>query len=167
MSLKQNILKALTDFKKVMDENTLQTIEEVEAATGEGYYAGAGAVAELNNKLTSSLPDDVKLIVEGSGEDVKYYAQLGADAASKKQLGKPIVTMVSANISGLSGTINVGAGYYYAYITNLEVTFVNSIGTGNTANVGFNQSYNSDTGLLSWSLGAPNIGGYVTVVRIG
>ena len=42
---------------------------------------------QLNNKLMLKLPDDVQLIVEGSGVDVKYYAQLGADAASKKLLG--------------------------------------------------------------------------------
>lgn len=30
----------------------------------------------------------MKIIPEGSGADVKYYAQLGADTASKKLLGK-------------------------------------------------------------------------------
>ena len=29
----------------------------------------------------------MKIITEGSGKDVKYYAQMGADAASKKLLG--------------------------------------------------------------------------------
>lgn len=33
------------------------------------------------------MPDNVRLITEGSGEDVKYYAQLGADAGTKKLLG--------------------------------------------------------------------------------
>lgn len=32
----------------------------------------------------------MKIIPEGSGEDVKYYAQVGADAASKKLLGKTL-----------------------------------------------------------------------------
>lgn len=31
----------------------------------------------------------VKIIPEGSGADTKYYAQQGADAASKKLLGRP------------------------------------------------------------------------------
>lgn len=33
------------------------------------------------------LQGDVRIFAEGSGENVKYYAQTGADAASKKQLG--------------------------------------------------------------------------------
>lgn len=41
---------------------------------------------QLNNNLTSKVPGQLKLIAEGSGADVKYYAQLGADAASKKSL---------------------------------------------------------------------------------
>ena len=34
-----------------------------------------------------------KIIHEGSGADVKYYAQLGADAASKKLLGSKNLTL--------------------------------------------------------------------------
>ncbi len=33
------------------------------------------------------LQGDVRIFAEGSGEDIRYYAQTGADAASKKQLG--------------------------------------------------------------------------------
>lgn len=59
-------------------------------------------MGEINNKLMSSLPEDVKLIVEGSGADVKYYAQLGADTASKKRLGSGKITIpfMSCSISG-------------------------------------------------------------------
>ncbi len=45
------------------------------------------SLRELNNNLTSKMPGQLKLIAEGSGADVKYYAQLGADTASKKPLG--------------------------------------------------------------------------------
>ena len=44
--------------------------------------ASTALVSELNSDL-----GNVKLIPEGSGANVKYYAQLGADAASKKLLG--------------------------------------------------------------------------------
>ena len=36
------------------------------------------------------MPGQLKLIAEGSGADVKYYAQLGADTASKKPLGSNV-----------------------------------------------------------------------------
>ena len=45
------------------------------------------SLRELNNNLTEKMPGQLKLIAEGSGADVKYYAQLGADAASKNILG--------------------------------------------------------------------------------
>lgn len=77
-------------------------MEEIEATTDqlEKYVAGADSVAELNNKLTSKLPDDVKLIVEGSGADVKYYVQLGADAASKKRLGRAVLPLLGLDYNG-------------------------------------------------------------------
>ncbi|MFQ9637754.1 MAG: hypothetical protein ACLR0F_14015 [Eisenbergiella sp.] len=56
--------------------------------------------------LNSDL-GNVKLIPEGSGANVKYYAQLGADAASKKLLGGKTVVLLgiydgSHEHSGLS-----------------------------------------------------------------
>lgn len=90
-----------------MRKKVLKTVEEIEATTDqlEKYVAGADSVAELNNKLTTKLPDDVKLIVEGSGADVKYYAQLGADAASKKLLGSKVVTKTVYASSGQTITL--------------------------------------------------------------
>ena len=44
----------------------------------------------LSRDFETQLPDDVRIIHEGSGVDVKYYAQLGADTASKKLLGNPL-----------------------------------------------------------------------------
>ena len=71
-----------------MRKKVLKTVEEIEATSDplEKYIAGAGTVGELYNKLTSQLPDDVKLITEGSGANTKYYIQAGADTASKKLL---------------------------------------------------------------------------------
>ncbi len=54
--------------------------------------------AELNDKLTGQL-SGINLIAEGSGENIKYFAQLGADAASKKPLGD-----IKLNRSFVNGT---------------------------------------------------------------
>ncbi len=64
--------------------------------------ASTALVSELNSDL-----GNVKLIPEGSGANVKYYAQLGADAASKKLLGGKTVVLLgiydgSHEHSGLS-----------------------------------------------------------------
>lgn len=44
---------------------------------------------QISSDLSGRLPNSVKIISEGSGANVKYYAQLGADTASKKPLGRP------------------------------------------------------------------------------
>lgn len=49
-------------------------------------------------RLNSDL-GGVKVIPEGSGADVKYYAQLGADAASKKLLGRPEISFYDVSFS--------------------------------------------------------------------
>ncbi len=52
------------------------------------------------------MPGSVRIISEGSGADAKYYAQIGADAASKKLLGseyecpKTILRVTSFKTSG-------------------------------------------------------------------
>jgi len=53
MIIKDKILKAMDGFIQVLKEKTLQTLEEVDASNGEECWAGAGAVAELNNNLKS------------------------------------------------------------------------------------------------------------------
>lgn len=70
----------------------------------------------LNNKLMLKLPDDVQLIVEGSGVDVKYYAQLGADAASKKRLGAELVTRTFSANAGQTITFDTDNGVMIAHL---------------------------------------------------
>ncbi len=65
----------------------LKTMEEVEANTNDENVLSAVVGKQIANDLVYKLPNDIKLITEGSGADTKYYAQLGADAASKKLLG--------------------------------------------------------------------------------
>lgn len=68
----------------------LDSKETIEANTTPGKAAGALAVKQmvgaLNDKLITKLPGEIKIIAEGNGADVRYYAQLGADTASKKLL---------------------------------------------------------------------------------
>ena len=76
--------------KMVAKTKVLKTIEEISANTNAENVAGAMAVKALSNNLTTQLPGSVRIISEGSGAAAKYYAQIGADAASKKPLGSGI-----------------------------------------------------------------------------
>lgn len=60
----------------------IDNINDIASNSEAGYVMGALAGKELNQNL-----GNVIFITEGSGVDVKYYAQLGADAVSKKLLG--------------------------------------------------------------------------------
>ena len=44
----------------------------------------------LNHNLNDKLPSNIRFLTEGSGADTKYYIQAGADAASKKLLGREL-----------------------------------------------------------------------------
>jgi hypothetical protein len=68
----------------------LTTKEQLSANTAAGKSVDALVVKELSNKLTVQLQGDVRIFAEGSGENVKYYAQTGADAGTKKILGSSI-----------------------------------------------------------------------------
>lgn len=50
-----------------------------------GYAADMTVVKQLNSNLGGVI-----INTEGSGANIKYFAQLGADSASKKQLGDSI-----------------------------------------------------------------------------
>ena len=75
----------------------------------------------------------MKVIPEGSGANVKYYAQLGADAASKKLLGDmpSKLNYISAGISG-SNNVSVPAGDYYFMVSVLATG-----GAGNCSIISF------------------------------
>lgn len=60
----------------------------------------------ISSDINAKLPSNVKLIVEGSGANTKYYAQLGADTASKKPLGNPSVSCKRVSWSGRSSLIH-------------------------------------------------------------
>ena len=66
----------------------IKNLNDNAAITEEGYTPDALVTKTLIQNL-----DGAKIIHEGSGADVKYYAQLGADAASKKLLGSKNLTL--------------------------------------------------------------------------
>lgn len=86
-----DIAKWLTDlgtaaFKNVANNDT---------TTVDGFVADARIVKTHGDEIDGLYQnlDGAKIIHEGSGADVKYYAQLGADAASKKLLGSKNLTL--------------------------------------------------------------------------
>ena len=106
MGVKKKILDALDRFLLILREKTLQTLEEIEANTSEGYWAGADAVDALNNKLMSGLGGNN--LIYNESEDA-YYIQHGADAALKK-LGKGEIIIPSMSC-GIGGNATASSGY--------------------------------------------------------
>ena len=65
-------------------------------STAQVAYQHGKEIDQLNSEFADRLQGDVRIIPEGSGADTKYYAQVGADAASKKLLGNPMLVKAGA-----------------------------------------------------------------------
>lgn len=101
---------------------------------------------------------NVKLIPEGSGTYVKYYAQLGADAASKKLLGKAVYDLGTGSIFDISQVYenyrHLTVSDFYPIIESFyarggakgdgDTGWIYTDGTGR-----INKTYNADTGILN------------------
>ena len=85
-SEKSNLVGAINEVN-AKEPDVLDTMEEIDANTDAGKATGALATKQLISEIDERFPNDVRIFAEGSGEDVEYYAQLGADTASKKLLG--------------------------------------------------------------------------------
>lgn len=96
MGVKKKILDALDRFLLILREKTLQTLEEIEANTSGGYWAGADAVDALNNKLMSRP----EWITDENGKITGYKTQGGADTVFPFSYGK---VNGSANLYGKNG----------------------------------------------------------------
>ena len=110
------------------------------------------------NRQSSDL-GGVQFISEGSGADVKYYAQLGADSASKKELGSALISLGTGNSFDLSKY----KGYKNFtpennFILRSVKTIINANQTDSDSyNRGYNYSgtinpslsYNSTTGIIN------------------
>lgn len=96
----------------------LENIESVSSSSeisGATALVTAAALAEvkklcttISSELTKTrMPNSVKIITSGSGASVKYYLQLGADTASKKELCEPTVALASsASANSASGAVS-------------------------------------------------------------
>lgn len=137
--------------KMVAKTKVLTTLTQVMANTNAENIAGATAVKELNNNLNSKVPSDVKLLVEGSGANAKYYIQRGADSASKKPLGSPEkISRVSATTGNLEMTVPAGASSGIlilcgAHWNSNQVTFSDPTGTGVVNLQKIHDAYNGTT----------------------
>ena len=74
-SIKEKIINALRMYNRATRVKTLQTMEEIEANTESNCLAGAGAVAELNNKLAGQP----EFLYNASGKITGYKTPGGAD----------------------------------------------------------------------------------------
>lgn len=81
---KGNILSPLPNPSKIAN-NCTTTVDGFVLDARQGKTL-MDKVDRTNSDLAANL-NGVKIIPEGSGTAIKYYAQLGADAASKKLLG--------------------------------------------------------------------------------
>ena len=99
----------------------LTTKEQLRANTAAGKSVDALVVKELDNNLTSQL-GGVKILAEGSGTSAKYYAQIGADTASKKLLGNAKVkaTYIDKGTSSYTLTADTGYKFITAFLSRYE-----------------------------------------------
>lgn len=90
-ALMGDIAKWLTDLGTAAFCNVANN----DTTTVSGFVAGAQIVKTHGDEI-DKLNEDLggaKIITEGSGAATKYYAQMGADAASKKLLGSKNLTL--------------------------------------------------------------------------
>lgn len=120
MSIKEKILTALGIFHQVLKEETLQTLEEVEANTENGHLVGAEVVKELNNNL--AFPDGTKFYPDI--KDGKYG--FNSDPARGADTFIPFKTEKTSpcmgDITGYGNTILSGG-----YRDGVDVSKVNYI----------------------------------------
>lgn len=84
--------------------------------TAQVAYQHGKEIDQLNSEFADRLQGDVRIIPEGSGANTKYYAQVGADAGSKKELGEPYPypdITISGYGSDAGTTISKPFGYNY------------------------------------------------------
>lgn len=83
----------------------------------------------------NQLQGDVRIFIEGSGAETKYYAQAGADAASKKLLGNDIkvkhdfVTITSPNTVTISVDGKVFAALTHSSSGHDSICFIKEDGS--------------------------------------
>lgn len=107
MGVKKKILDALDRFLLILREKTLQTLEEIEANTSGGYWAGADAVDALNNKLMFPSGDQFYLDEHDGERGYNTDPARGADTFRPFNRFKKITFTVNASGRGVYGNYQV------------------------------------------------------------
>lgn len=155
----------IADKSKIIDN-----LDDIAANTQTGYMAGALAVKELNQNL-----DGAKIIHEGSGAATKYYAQLGADAASKKLLGNtPCYIKTWTGGNGGVQTINIPISDYPDYqqlsANNFKAGVTSLQGAMGQGWINGITDYNANTGVVTISYanhGSAALTGFLAISSAG
>ena len=158
-------VNAAADASKIMDN-----VDDIAANTQAGYMMGALAGKQLISNL-----DGAKIIHEGSGADVKYYAQLGADAASKKLLGNtPCSLKMWTGGNGGEQSIDISITDYPEYrkltIDSLKAGIASLSGAMGQGGVHGIKAYNASTGVVTISYynhGSATLTGFLVISLAG
>lgn len=121
LSVKEKIKKTLKRYQTLLRMRILDTVEEVEANTDDGYLMGAKAGAALINDLAQQ-PD---FIYDSTGKITGYKSPGGADTVFPFSSG---LTIPSITISGRTSGYNITNGTSNGSITldvknNKTITF--------------------------------------------
>ena len=129
MGVKKKILDALDRFLLILREKTLQTLEEIEANTSGGYWAGADAVDALNNKLMFPSGDQFYLDEHDGERGYNTDPARGADTFHPFRKVKPLALL---KIFQKSHNTNTGTHNYTLTenVSTLLIQYITVLGDG-------------------------------------
>lgn len=132
-TLADKILDALKKYHKVFKEQTLTTLEEIEATEGStsggGYWPSASAVAELNNKLMFPSGDQFYLDEHDGERGYNTDPARGADTFHPFRKVKPLALL---KIFQKSHNTNTGTHNYTLTenVSTLLIQYITVLGDG-------------------------------------
>ena len=150
MGVKKKILDALDRFLLILREKTLQTLEEIEANTSGGYWAGADAVDALNNKLMFPSGDQFYLDEHDGERGYNTDPARGADTFHPfKQ--KPKIILIGSGNTAAAKTFSATSIKGYNKLTSDNFFLRPSVhGQGGGSSRGsYGISYNPATGIVT------------------
>lgn len=151
MGVKKKILDALDRFLLILREKTLQTLEEIEANTSGGYWAGADAVDALNNKLM--FPSGTEFYLDEHDGERGYNTDpaRGADTFHPfKQ--KPKIILIGSGNTAAAKTFSATSikGYNKLTSDNFFLRASIAAGAGGGSSSGsYGISYNPASGIVT------------------
>ncbi len=150
MGIKGKILSALGTFLAIMQEKTLQTLEEIEANTSEGYWAGADAVDALNNKLV--FPSGTEFYLDEHDGERGYNTDPARGADTFRPFkSKPKIVLIGSGNTTATKTFSATSINGYNKLTSDNFFLRPSVhGQGGGSSRGsYGISYNPATGIVT------------------